>query len=329
MIRVQRTVTVGSVLDGEPGVALALSAVLADARRLADPPVAFFCVPGGGLDRGYFDLRPDGETRFSFAAQMAERGYITLAIDPLGIGGSSRPARGFDLTPDVHALAQARLQSVLCAELREGRFHDALSAMPGLLRIGVGHSVGGMLIVFQQAAHRSFDALVLLGFGTGGLPSVLNEETRAYADDPAGARANIVRLARKWYAEPYPWLDAGGRGREIYGGHADRAARLAMRECRAPLLATIAIFVIIPGSSAPEAARVDVPVLLVAGDEDLCGPANMLSASFPCSPHVSAVELADTGHSHFAFPSVDVLFPRIAGWAQALTVAGAGAEARA
>jgi alpha-beta hydrolase superfamily lysophospholipase len=138
-----------------------------------------------------------------------------------------------------------------------------------------------------------------------------------------------VRLARKWYAEPYPTLEAAGSGREIYGGDADRAALVAMRECRAPLLATVAMFVIIPGSTAPEAACVEVPVLLVAGDEDLCGPAGLLPASFPGSPNVSVLELAGTGHSHFAFPSVDVLFPRIAEWAQALTVAGVGAEARA
>jgi alpha-beta hydrolase superfamily lysophospholipase len=327
VIRVQRTIAVGSVLDGDPGVALALTAVLPEARGLVDPPVAFFCVPGGGLDRGYFDLRPDGETRFSFAEQMGQRGYITLAIDPLGIGGSSRPARGFDLTPDVHALAQARLHAAVSAQLRDGRFTAALPQLPGLVCIGVGHSVGGMLTVFQQAAHRSFDALLLLGFGVGGMPEVLDEEMRAYSNDPAGVRANVARLARKRYTEPYPTLEAAGRGREIYGGGADRAALLTMRGCRAPLLATVAQFVILPGSAAPEAACVDVPLLLVAGDEDLCGPADLLPASFPGSPDVSVLELAGTGHSHLAFPSVDVLFPRIAEWA--LTVAGVGAEARA
>jgi alpha-beta hydrolase superfamily lysophospholipase len=95
------------------------------------------------------------------------------------------------------------------------------------------------------------------------------------------------------------------------------------------LLPTIATFVIIPGSAAPEAARVDVPLLLVAGDRDLCGPAHELAADFPRSPSVSVLELANTGHSHFAFPSVDELFPRMAAWAAPLLTSGAERRASA
>jgi len=281
----------------------------------------YFCVPGGGLDRAYYDLRAGGGTRFSFAARMAERGCVTIAIDPLGIGGSTQPRRGFELTADVHARALARLHETVCAGLREGSFIPSLPPMRDLVSIGVGHSVGALLVVFQQAAERSYDALALLGFGTGGLAAALDDELRKYAGNPAGARANATRLAQRWYADPYPVLDVEGRGREIYGGRPDPQALSAMRGCRAPLLATVAVFVIIPGSSAPEAACVDVPLLLAAGDDDLCGPVRALAASFPRSPAVLVLELADTGHSHFAFPSVDELFARMAAWAGSL-VAG-------
>ena len=216
-------------------------------------------MPGGGLDRAYYDLRAGGGTRFSFAVQMAERGCITIAIDPLGIGGSTRPRRGFELTADVHARALARLHDTVCARLRAGSLIASLPPLRDLVSIGVGHSVGALLVLFQQAAERSYDALALLGFGTGGLVAALDEELRKYAGDPAGARANATRLAERWYADPYPVLDVEGRGREIYGGRADPEALQALRGCRAPLLATVAVFVIIPGSSAPEAACVDVP----------------------------------------------------------------------
>src|SRR4030095_13337967 len=95
MIREERLVPVGSVFEGEPEAVLAVTVTAPEAARLTDPPLAFFCAPGGGLDRGYFDLRAGVGTRFSFAVQMADRGCITIAIDPLGIGGSTRPARGF------------------------------------------------------------------------------------------------------------------------------------------------------------------------------------------------------------------------------------------
>jgi alpha-beta hydrolase superfamily lysophospholipase len=313
MIREEHLVPVGRPFDDEPEAVLAITVTAPESSRLGAATPVYFCVPGGGLDRGYYDLRSGG-TRFSFAVQMAQRGGICVAIDPLGIGGSTCPRRGFELTAEVHALALARLYEWVSARLRAGELSASLPPLPGLLSIGVGHSVGALLILFQQDAVRSYDALVLLGFGTGGLPATLDDELRGYAGDPAGARANAVRLTHGRYSDPYPSLEVEGRGREIYGGRPDPDALSAMRGCRAPLLATVAIFVIIPGSSAPEAARVDVPVLLAAGDSDLCGPVRALDASFPLSPEVSVIELAATGHSHFAFPSVDQLFPRVAAW---------------
>jgi pimeloyl-ACP methyl ester carboxylesterase len=318
MIREEHLVSVGRVLDDEPDVVLAVTVTAPEATQLTEVPPVFFCVPGGGLNRGYYDLRTGGGTRFSFAAQMAGRGGITVAIDPLGIGDSTRPSRGFELTPDVHAAALARLHDAICAALRAGNLTPSLPPLPRLRSIGVGHSVGALLLLFQQDTWRSYDALALLGFGTGGMPAALDEELRGYAGDPARVRANVVRLTERRYADPYPVLAVGGRGREIYGGGADLDALATMRGCRAPLLATVAVFVIIPGSSAPEEARVDVPVLLAAGDNDLCGPVPELVASFGLSPAVSVVELPATGHSHFAFPSVDELFPRLAAWAASL-----------
>jgi alpha-beta hydrolase superfamily lysophospholipase len=329
VIREEHRIPVGRVFDNEPEATLAVTVTAPEAARLADPPPVYFCVPGGGLDRGYYDLRAGASMRFSFAAQMAERGGITVAIDPLGIGGSTRPRRGFELTAEVHARALARMHDAVCERLRAGSLLATLPPLPDLLSIGVGHSVGALLILFQQIAERDYDALALLGFGTRGLPSALDDELRKFAGDPAGARANATRLAQRWYGDPYPLLEVRGRGREIYGGRPDPQALSAMRDCRAPLLATVAVFVIIPGSSAPEAARVDVPLLLAGGDSDLCGPARELAADFPRSPAVSVLELADTGHSHFAFPSVDELFPRIAAWAGSPGTARAPRQAHA
>lgn len=330
MMREEHLVPVGPVLDGEPDGALAVTVTAPEATHLSDPPRVYFCVPGGGLDRGYFDLRDGIGTRFSFAVQMAERGGITVAIDPLGIGGSTRPGRGFELTAEVHARVLARLHATICARLRAGRLLAMLPPLTDLVSIGVGHSLGALLVLFQQDATASFEALALLGFGTQGLPAALDGELASFAGDPAGACANVIRLARERYAEPYPALAVDGRGREIYGGRADSQALMALRACRAPLLATVATFVIIPGSSLPQAARVDVPLLLVTGDADLCAPARELAASFPRSPAASTLELAATGHSHFAFPSVDELFPRIATWSASLAAAerdGRGAQA--
>jgi pimeloyl-ACP methyl ester carboxylesterase len=246
---------------------------------------------------------------------MAARGIITVAMDPLGIGASSKPQNGFDLTPEIIARAAALVCKGLIAELRVGSFHSSVPPLPELISIGTGHSLGGLFIVLQQAHWRSFDGVALLGFGTGGLPAVLDAELRSLAGKPDRVREDIVGLARARYPEPYFELPAGGRAREIYGGGAEPRALEALREARDRVLATASVFAIVPGSSAPEAANIDVPVFLAVGDKDMCGPPHELPASFPGSADVTLFRLANTGHTHFVFASAPRLFGRMANWA--------------
>jgi pimeloyl-ACP methyl ester carboxylesterase len=148
------------------------------------------------------------------------------------------------------------------------------------------------------------------------MPEVLSEEAKAIAHNPEAIRRNVVRLAQAFHAEPYPEVKPNGRGREIFGGGADPRAMNALRAVRDRLLATLSMFVIIPGSCAPEAARIDVPLLLAVGDRDMCGPPHHLPASFPGSSDVTLLCLANTGHSHFVFSSTSELFARLAHWVE-------------
>ena len=77
--------------------------------ELSGPPsVALFCLPGGSINAGYYDLGAELQPSFSFARQMAKHGLITIALDHLGVGASTRPADILTLTPDVVAAANAR-----------------------------------------------------------------------------------------------------------------------------------------------------------------------------------------------------------------------------
>ena len=312
--KIERTIDAGVLSVG--AVSLALDVFIPKGVALSEPAVAFFCVPGGGLNRGYFDLPVEADTSFSFAAQMAGRGMITVAIDPLGVGGSRRPAAGFEIVPDVATAALAPVHRCISAELRAGTLApQLLPALPELVCVGVGHSLGGMLTVMQQAQYHSYDALVLLGFGLGDMPGVLSEEAKAIAHDSQAIRRNVIRLAQEFHAEPYPEVKPNGRAREIFGGTADPSAMNALRATQDRLLATLSMFVIIPGNCAPEAEQIDVPLLLAVGDQDLCGPPHQLPASFPGSSDITLLCLPDTGHSHFVFSSAPKLFARLAHWA--------------
>ena len=297
-----RRVGVGEVLPGERGLELAADVFLPEGESA--PAAAFFCFPGGGLHRGYFDLAAEGR---SFARALVARGFAVVTIDSLGWGESGRPQDGFALVPEVIAAANARAVDALGAELE--------ACWPGLLRVGVGHSLGALLAIVQQAEHESFAALVLLGASTGGLRQMLSDEELAVADRPEAARAELVRLARKRSPEAWFELPALARAGAIFGGGADPAALVAMRQVGCEVVAVPALFSMLPGSSAPWAARVRVPILLGIGERDITGPPHAVPASFPASPDVSLLVLPGTGHSHFAFATCERLFERVAGWA--------------
>jgi len=297
-----RRLPVGEVIPGERGLELAADVFLPE----GSPAAALFCFPGGGLHRGYFDLAAEGR---SFARALAARGFAVATIDPLGWGESSRPRDGFALVPEAIAAANAQAVEALAGEL------DA--RWPGLARIGVGHSLGALLAIVQQAEHESFDALVLLGASTRGLRVVLSDEELAYADRPEALLPELVRLARKRSGgEAWFELPKAARAGAIFNGGADPAALAAMRQVGCEVVSVAALFSMIPGSSAPWAARVRVPVFLGVGERDITGPPHEVPASFPSSPDVTLYVQPGASHSHFAFPSCERLFDRVANWSE-------------
>lgn len=311
-----RNLPAGVTLPGEEALTVAVEIFLPPV--VAPAPLVFFCQPGGAMTRGYYNLHVEGDSSFSFAWALARRGFIVVTMDHLGVGDSSRPRDGYAVTPDLITAANAAAVATLLAELRAGTCTGQLPPLPALRAIGVGHSMGGLLTVLQQAHYRSYAAIAPLGFSTRGLVEHLNDAERRFVGDPAGARRHIEQLGRERYAAPYYELTSNPQSRAIFYG-AERSAADALKRVRAALLPAPSLFSMIPGSSAPEAAQIDVPVFLGVGDRDICGPSHELPASFPASNEVVLLVLPETGHSHFLFPTRALLFERIAAWARTVT----------
>jgi pimeloyl-ACP methyl ester carboxylesterase len=275
-------------------------------------PIALVCLPGGGMNRHYFDLmakdgKPDAMS-FSFARQMAARGFIVVMMDYLGIGGSDRPADGYALTPARLAQAGAHALDQVLTELR--------SQVPALTTIGVGHSMGAMMTLLQQATYRQHEAIALLGFSTRGLPEYLIPQARELAKDQAAVRECMVELARKTFFEPYPVIKPSAQSSTLYAGSkADPRASSIIKPAMDYMLPVPAFMSMLPGNVAPEAARIDVPVFLGVGELDIAGPPEEIPAAFPGSPDVSLHIWPATGHSHFLFPARTELYEQIADWA--------------
>jgi pimeloyl-ACP methyl ester carboxylesterase len=311
VVPVERRVEVGELLTGEAPLSVAADIFLPPHMR--SPAVALFCLPGGALAKGYFALEPDD---FSFAARMTEAGFIVVSLDHLGSGASGIPQDGFELTPDVLTAANALAVDAIRTELLGGQVEGQAQPLSELRTIGVGHSMGAMLTAMQQARFHQHAALMLFGFSTQGLPVALTPEEAAFAANSAGARDNVVRLARIRSSAPN---SASGHGRELFAGeNADRRGVEALRRTRTRLLVTAGLFSMIPGSSAPECAQIDTPVFLAVGDRDIAGPPHQIPANFPASGDVTLLVLPATGHCHFLFASRQRLFARARGWVEAI-----------
>jgi pimeloyl-ACP methyl ester carboxylesterase len=308
----------GESLPGEGALHVAAE-VRVPQRPLPGAP-ALVCLPGGGMTRRYYDLMPaedPADTSFSFSRQMALRGFITILIDYLGVGESDRPADGFALTPERLNAVNARALDEILAKLRTGTLLEGLAALPQLRTLGLGHSMGAMFTVLQQAAYRQHSGIALLGFSTRGLPEYLIPEARQLADDAGAARREVVRLARATFGEPYPVIKPSAQSAGIYaGGTAEARGAQAVKAAMTHLLPVPAFMSMLPGNVAPEAAQVEVPVFLGIGGKDMVGPTHVVPAAFPASPDVDLHILPKTGHSHFLFPARTRLFERIAAWSQ-------------
>jgi pimeloyl-ACP methyl ester carboxylesterase len=315
-------VDAGVALKNTPSPRIAAEIFWPGDEHPTTPPLAFVCLPGGGMNRRYFDLGGETQPGFSFARQMAASGMITVAIDHLGVGDSTKAADGFELTPDVLVAANANAISLIAESLRLGTLIPGLRPLPGLATIGVGHSMGAMLTVMQQAIAPQHKALVLLGFSNNGLVKYLPEPAHALIGTPELVAENIGRIARQIHERPYQQLQPSAEGRAMfYGSAADQDGVAALKAARDVLLAVPGLQSMIPGSIAPQSAKIDVPVFLGLGDQDIAGPTHAIPATFPGSRDISLLVLPETGHCQFIFPSRTALFDRIRLWSELVRAA--------
>ncbi len=302
-------VPIGEPLPGEGPLEIAADVFWPEPGRLRAPACVMFCLPGGGVSKGYFDLGQPGEG-MSFAAAMVARGFVIVAIDHIGVGESSRPRDGFALTSEIVARCNATAMERLSSDLRAGMLDRRLPALPDFISLGIGHSMGAMLLILQQVARRDFAALMLFGFGASGLPSVLTEEERAMLERPDRGLSELPRLAReRFQGEAYPPI-ARSEGRS--------RSSLALRAVQDRVLAVAATHSMMPGNIKEEIARIDVPVLLAVGDKDMVGPPLLLPASYDACSDIALIIVEQCGHHQFVAKSAPRLLARAADWANSV-----------
>ena len=264
-----------------------------------DKNITLFCLPGGGLTKGYFDLAPD----YNFAERMTALGYSVITMDHPGIATNILPSNYPYYTPRQAA----------------GDLHRALDSWKTSdTVIGVGHSMGGMMAMLMQGNHSSFKALGLFGSSAGGLDWGLSEEEKVYINDEGAFKRDLEALSLAKFGKPFVSPRGGPSGETITFGGQTPALTQRLQNIACEMNAASAMMSMMRGSFRTEVEAINVPLFFAFGDHDIGIPPEEAPKDFTNVPSSELVVLNNTGHNHFAFESINTLCEKFDCWASNL-----------
>jgi hypothetical protein len=320
----------GAVLDTKPLHTAVLLAVPDD--PIGAPLVCLF--PGGTVSNKYFHLEIAGLTGYSMIERLAARGYIAAACDHLGVGNSSHPEPDL-LTLDVLAAANDATVRGILKLLSDGDIEGAPATTPRFV-LGAGQSMGGCLLIIQQANHATFDAVAVLGYsairtyapGTGphveaqvkDLPPATPATSDPSPDYPEGIPPGYGwggrPRTREGYAEFMRSASFWGNNWEDVELDVAFSASLQWRSTTPPVATTM----LTPEIVSRYAATISSPVLAAMGARDVIADAHAEPGAYRASSDVSVYVVPRMGHNHNLATTRHQLWDRVADWG--LLVAG-------
>jgi alpha-beta hydrolase superfamily lysophospholipase len=283
-------------------------------------------ISGAGYSREYWSPQAL-DTSYSFAAAMVARGFGVITIDTIGTGGSGRLRDGDVISLEVAADFHARSLDVIRSRVGAGSLVPELPASPGASYIGVGHSLGGAMIVMQQAGDAPFDAVALLGFTTSSVSKTYEPHEREESLTPAErlewAREHIPsrRWGSSWNELPvYFGLDRARARRWHHFADVPESVIEAEESCTTTAIPrSLMLQAMLPGATSPYAERIGCPVLLCFGEIDAPLNPRAEPLAYPGSDDITLVRLRGSGHCHnFSTPRAH-LWDRLATWAGTAT----------
>jgi pimeloyl-ACP methyl ester carboxylesterase len=265
------------------------------------------CLPGGTYNHRYFDLQVPDRDGYSFARYLAQRGTPVAAFDVLGTGDSTQPDRELELV-DQGTAADAATRHLVEELGHRGPV------------IGVGHSLGGYVLMEQQAAHRTFDAVAILGTTNQSVAQLeLPADLVARCATAEGRAAQLAEF-RSGFAVRY--VEGGREPMHSWFHLADVPAEVIAADDATTLTVAVrgpATAGMTPGIGRDASARIDVPVFLAYGELDISPAPHLEPSFFPASLDVSLYVLRGSAHCHNMATTRHELWDRLAGWAKLVT----------
>lgn len=228
-----------------------------------------FAIHGGGYTRAYWNP-PFADESYSFARWFTDRGHAVVAIDMLGMGESSRPE------------PESRLSGALIAAAHAAALEQARGMIGAAVPItGVGHSMGGMMVIAQAADHPAFDRVAVLGWA--------NEPMMLGDTDVATLQAGLIPSG--YLATPRAPMR-----KLFYAADVPEALILSDEAAASTTPATMGRDALTPGIVHPAATRIAVPVLVVQSVVDTSPAPERELAYFSNSPSVELQIVENAAH---------------------------------
>jgi pimeloyl-ACP methyl ester carboxylesterase len=276
------------------------------------------CLPGGGCTSAYFDLVvEDDDTSYSMAAHLADAGGVVLALDHLGTGASSRLDDNYLITPEILASAHHAAFTTLLGRLRKGSLLPGLAAVDSFVPIGLGHSMGAMVAIVQQARHETYGALVNLGAAGAGLPEHLHDPGWATAEI-GSVQSSLVDLARVQFGEP----TTTGRTPRFHAEDVPPSVRAAFRTQQTHLLPSCALASLLPSFVDAERAAITVPLFLGFAEHDLSSGGHDSVAHYSSCSDITLFVVAGSAHCTNQAGNRRQLWERLLSWARSVPLVG-------
>jgi pimeloyl-ACP methyl ester carboxylesterase len=266
-------------------------------------------VPGGTYSRAYWHQDPSALPGYSFCEHLCLAGVTVVAVDNLGTGDSTRPSDPDLVTPELMGDANAQLATQIRSRAASGTLDEGLRPMESPEVIGVGHSLGGLVTLLQQSKWRSYDRIAVLGY-----TAVPSEDPAPYPDRLNAALEMLAVQARDTFDNGYLEVPRSSLEAFFYGDFVDRnvVASDAKTATVMPRIAGAAAMVY--GSAADAAARIDVPVFLAFGEQDLSPDPRKEAIAYQSSQDITVFVLPGSAHCHNLAPTRLLLWNRLLNW---------------
>jgi len=326
---------------------VALTVHLPDGEAVPANPVVCFAKPGGGYSKGYYTLDLPGPAHGAQAEWHAQRGWIFVSVDHLGVGASSTH-HGLDaLTYTVVAAASEAAEQEVLDRLAAGSLAEGFPAVTEPLRLGIGQSMGGCMTVIQQGRYHCYDGIGVLGYSAvhthpptrpGTVPITaawMPRDALPTAQVAVNAPALAAATLSTQQADTGPAMGWGF----FYDDVDPEVVRADLVDFPTPngrvppwasatLPAVVAMWCLAPGAVAPEAAAVTVPVLVAMGERDVLADPRGEPRAYQLAPSVDLFVCRRMGHMHNFASTRKLFWQRIETWAEWVRAAKGAARTR-